>query len=82
MNDNYPPGCTESMLPGNSDEDRRYELWFQDRENELLKEFQDGLIEEYGPDAPEVAVKNWTKYIQKDFDDYVDRCWQDERESD
>lgn len=78
---NYPPGVTESMLPGNSDEDARYESWWSDNESRLLKEFQDGLIEEYGPDADEVMVKNWTPAIQKDFNDYVYSEWESERGS-
>lgn len=80
MNDNLPGGLTEWDLPECSREDERFEHWYSDNESRLLGEFLDGLKEEYGDGAPEIEVRNWSKAVQKDYDDYVTSCYQSERD--
>lgn len=76
---NLPDGVSESDLPGCSREDEAFESWYEENEDRLLSEFLDGLKEEYG-DTEEIAVKNWTKTIQEDFDSYVSREWDSVRD--
>jgi hypothetical protein len=74
MSDNYPPGVSEGMLPGNSDADARFQFWYEENEDRLLSEFLDGLREEYGEEMP---VKEWTDAIRADFDNYVQSEYED-----
>jgi len=83
MDDNLPPGCTVSDIPGNRPIDEGWDKWFASEIDGVWEEFLDGMSHKsaYYDYKYRFGIDGESAYYElRDFEEYADKRFEDDCE--